>query len=132
MQNEGCNIEGRVRVNKVTGNIQFSPGRSFVLNKPEVFEMVPYLKESNHYFGHWIHKLEIFDFDEDSWTREHLPAHIRDTLGISRTPLEEVYAHTDNAEYMFQYFLKVVKNTYKSLDGNTVRSFFFTSNYTEG
>jgi len=93
MEHEGCNIEGRVRVNKVTGNIQFSPGRSFVMNLPEVFQMVPYLKDSNHYFGHWIHKLEIFDFDEDKWTRDHLPEHIRNTLGISRTPLEEVYAH---------------------------------------
>ncbi|KIM28739.1 hypothetical protein M408DRAFT_329198 [Serendipita vermifera MAFF 305830] len=130
MQNEGCNIEGRVRVNKVTGNIQFSPGRSFVVNRPEVFQMVPYLQNANHYFGHWIHSMEIYDYDEDTWTRQHLPEHIRERLGIARSPLEEVYAHTDNAEYMFQYFLKVVKNTYKSLNGETYKTHqYSTSSY---
>lgn len=93
MQNEGCNIEGRVRVNKVAGNIQFSPGRSFVVNRPEVFQMVPYLQNANHYFGHWIHSMEIYDYDEDTWTRQNLPEHIRERLGISKSPLEEVYAH---------------------------------------
>jgi hypothetical protein len=63
------------------------------MNRPEVYEMVPYLREANHYFGHWIHKLEIYDYDEDTWTRDHLPQEIRETLGIARSTLEEVYAH---------------------------------------
>jgi len=121
-QKEGCNIEGRVRVNKVTGNIQFSPGRSFVVNRPEVYQLVPYLKDSDHFFGHFIHKLEIYDFDEDTWTRENLPSEVKERLGITRSTLEDVYAHTREADYMFQYFLKVVKNTYKSLDGKTYKT----------
>jgi endoplasmic reticulum-Golgi intermediate compartment protein 3 len=92
-QKEGCNIEGRVRVNKVTGNIQFSPGRSFVVNRPEVYQLVPYLKDSDHFFGHFIHKLEIYDFDEDTWTRENLPSEVKERLGITRSTLEDVYAH---------------------------------------
>ncbi|KAG8800446.1 hypothetical protein FRC17_006877 [Serendipita sp. 399] len=119
MQHEGCNIEGRVRINKVTGNLQFSPGRSFVVNRAEVFDLVPYLSHSNHYFGHNIHSFEIYDYDEDTWTRDHLPEEIRDRLGISRHALDDFYAHTDNTDYMFQYFLKVVKSSYKGLDGKT-------------
>ncbi|CAG7846346.1 Uncharacterized protein C24B11.08c [Serendipita indica DSM 11827] len=117
MQREGCNIEGRVRVNKVTGNMQFSPGRSFVVNRPEVYALVPYLKDSNHFFGHHIHSLEIYDYEEDTWTRRNLPEQIKERLGITKPPLEDVYAHTESADYMFQYFLKVVKSSYKSLDG---------------
>lgn len=92
-QHEGCNVEGRVRVNKVTGNMQFSPGRSFIVNKPEVYALVPYLKDSNHFFGHFIHSLEIYDYDEDTWTRTHLPPHLRERLGMTKNPLDDVYAH---------------------------------------
>ena len=92
-QHEGCNIEGSVRINKVTGNMQFSPGRSFIINKPEVYALVPYLQEANHYFGHFIHSLEIYDYGEDTWTRGQLPQHVKDRLGITVNPLDDVYAH---------------------------------------
>ena len=54
--NEGCNISGRIRVNKVIGNIHLSPGRSFQTGR-HVYELVPYLRDdgSRHDFSHTIH-----------------------------------------------------------------------------
>lgn len=50
---EGCNIAGRVSVNKVIGNFHLSPGRSFQSNAMHVHDLVPYLQGgSNHDFGH--------------------------------------------------------------------------------
>jgi len=59
--NEGCNISGRLRVNKVIGNIHFSPGRSFQTNSRNVYELVPYLRDdgSRHDFSHHIHTFEF-------------------------------------------------------------------------
>jgi hypothetical protein len=56
--NEGCNISGRIRVNKVIGNIHLSPGRSFQTGR-NVYELVPYLRDdgSRHDFSHHIHHL---------------------------------------------------------------------------
>ena len=40
---EGCNIAGEVRVNKVVGNLHFSPGRTFQRNDIHTHDLVPYL-----------------------------------------------------------------------------------------
>lgn len=55
---EGCNVSGRIRVNKVIGNIHFSPGRSFQANTRNLYELVPYLKDdaNRHDFTHTIHQ----------------------------------------------------------------------------
>jgi hypothetical protein len=53
---EGCNISGRLRVNKVIGNIHLSPGRSFSTNSRNLYELVPYLRDENkHDFSHEVH-----------------------------------------------------------------------------
>ena len=144
---EGCNIVGSVKVNKVAGNIQFSPGRSFVLNRAEMYEIVPYLQDVNHFFGHFIHQFAFESETENRYTRHGLDPNIKRILGIDRSPLDEIYSHvsakfpspfgatgqpptdiyfhprqTESAEYMFQYFLKVVSTKYKSLNGDVVRT----------
>ena len=55
---EGCNISGRIRISKVIGNLQLSPGRSFQTNR---HELVPYLRDDNnkHDFTHTIHYLSF-------------------------------------------------------------------------
>ena len=65
---EGCNVSGRIRVNKVVGNIHLSPGRSFQTSSRNLYELVPYLREEKdrHDFSHTIHHLafesELFSF----------------------------------------------------------------------
>lgn len=40
---EGCNVAGKVHVNKVIGNFHISPGRAFQRNSIHVHDLVPYL-----------------------------------------------------------------------------------------
>lgn len=40
---EGCNVAGKVHVNKVIGNFHISPGKSFQKNSVHVHDLVPYL-----------------------------------------------------------------------------------------
>lgn len=118
-----------------------------MLNRPNVYEIVPYLKEVNHYFGHFIHQFAFESEMESQYSRQVLDPNIKRILGIDRSPLDEIYSHvsanlpspfgangrprtdiylhprqTESAEYMFQYFLKVVSTKYKSLNGDVVRT----------
>jgi len=56
---EGCNIAGRIRVNKVVGNIHLSLGRSFQTSSRNLYELVPYLRDEKdrHDFSHTVHHL---------------------------------------------------------------------------
>lgn len=54
---EGCRVAGRILVNKVIGNVQFSHGATFMRHGMNIHELVPYLKGNQHHdFGHTIHK----------------------------------------------------------------------------
>jgi hypothetical protein len=89
---EGCNINGRVRVNKVAGNIHLSPGRSFqASNYQNVYELVPYLKEEGqrHDFTHTIHQLAFSADDEYDRTKSKSSAELKKRLGIFANPLDQ-------------------------------------------
>lgn len=61
---EGCRLSGKVRVNKVIGNLQFSYGSTFMRHGMNIAELVPYLRDRNHHdFGHRINK---FHFGADT------------------------------------------------------------------
>ncbi|MBW0466851.1 hypothetical protein O181_006566 [Austropuccinia psidii MF-1] len=117
---EGCNINGFVKVNKVIGNFQLSPGRSFQTQQMHVQDLVPYLQGSNlHDFGHIIHRFAFMDVSQ--------PVDTPQTMQIKRrldivNPLDGVKAHTEASNYMFQYFLKVVGTEFRLLDGKTVKT----------
>ncbi|AFR97842.1 COPII-coated vesicle component Erv46 [Cryptococcus neoformans] len=121
---EGCRIDGHIRVNKVIGNLHFSPGRSFQNNMMQMLELVPYLRDKNHHdFGHIVHK---FRFGGDMTKAEELTVlpkeqRWRDKLGL-RDPLQGMKAHTEVSNYMFQYFLKVVSTNFISLNGEEIPS----------
>ncbi|KAJ1300061.1 hypothetical protein OPQ81_011181 [Rhizoctonia solani] len=133
---EGCRISGRVRINKVSGRFQFSPGRSFLSNRGHAYDLVPYLKDGNHHdFGHHIHE---FHFEgerevEDEWRGGHRGTSWRRSVGLEKHPLEGVQGHTqyryDNdkaSNWMFQYFIKVVSTEYKYLDGDVTRAHHYS------
>ncbi|KAG8969182.1 hypothetical protein FRC03_004135 [Tulasnella sp. 419] len=123
-QHEGCNIAGRLKVNKVIGNIHLSPGRSFLTNSYTVHELVPYLKtESPHTFGHIIHE---FSFESESQQeRRELTEEMRRRLGIVYNTLDTSGNFHPNKDYMYQYFLKVVGTRYHFLD----ESFAYSHQY---
>jgi hypothetical protein len=58
--NEGCNIDGYVRVNKVQGNFHFSPGPSFELQGMHAHDLNDYRKHKKDWrFSHIIHHLSF-------------------------------------------------------------------------
>jgi len=121
---EGCNVAGLLRVNKVVGNIQLSPGRSFQAAQSRIYELVPYLKNdgNRHDFSHTVHYIYFTADDEADESKALVSKEMRERLGIYRNPLDEHMARTSQAQYMFQYFLKVVSTQFRTLDGQVVNS----------
>ncbi|KIO19312.1 hypothetical protein M407DRAFT_246194 [Tulasnella calospora MUT 4182] len=129
MATEGCNLEGKVTVNKVIGNFHFSPGRSFLQNHFNIQELVPYLKDGNvHGFGHIIHKFEFEN--EGQKHNKHLTEEMKRRLGLVYSPLDTTGNFNPTHTYMYQYFLKVVGTQYHFIDGQASRSHQFSvTNY---
>ncbi|CAE6400736.1 unnamed protein product [Rhizoctonia solani] len=133
---EGCRLSGRVRINKVTGNFHFSPGRSFLSQRGHAYDLVPYLKDGNHHdFGHYIHEFH-FEGDreiEDRWREGNRGTEWRARVGSDKQPLDGLEAHVSQyrsgnydpeqpSNWMIQYFLKVVSTEVRHLDGDLVRA----------
>ncbi|KAL7419636.1 ER-derived vesicles protein erv46 [Cryptotrichosporon argae] len=115
---EGCRMRGRVKVNKVIGNLHFSPGRTFQNNLVNLAELVPYLKDSNHHdFGHVINDLRFAADVPPALEKRQAPKELamRDKLGI-KDPLRGVQAHTE------EYFVKVVSTEFVTLAGEQIPS----------
>lgn len=96
---EGCNISGRLRVNKVAGGINLSPGRSFQASTYQnVYELVPYLKEEGvrHDFSHSIHQLKFTADDEYDERKSVLMKNLRAKMGVIDHPL-------DNTEWVVRF-----------------------------
>ena len=86
---EGCNISGKIRVNKVVGNLHLSPGRAFQTNYRNVHELVPYLRDGHqHDFGHAIHELAFEGDDEYDFTVAEKSKKMKQRLGIAKNPLD--------------------------------------------
>jgi hypothetical protein len=79
-----------VRVNKVAGNIQLSPGRSFQTAASNIYDLVPYLKEdgNRHDFSHTVHRLQFAADDEYNPNKAAVGKAIREQLGIVQNPLD--------------------------------------------
>ncbi|KAJ6585117.1 Sec1 family-domain-containing protein [Mycena capillaripes] len=122
--NEGCNISGRIRVNKVIGNIHLSPGRSFQTNSRNIYELVPYLRDdgNRHDFSHTIHHFAFEGDDEYDVYKAQLGRAMKERMGIGKNPLDGARARTAKSQYMFQYFLKVVSTQFRTLDGKTINT----------
>lgn len=88
---EGCNISGRIRVNKVVSNIHLSAGSAFQTNYLNVHELVPYLKDdaSKHDFGHQINELAFEGDDEFVFNKAVKSRALKEKLGIDYNPLDD-------------------------------------------
>jgi len=119
---EGCNISGRVRVNKVVGNIHLSPGRSFRTATNDIYDLVPYLRDdgNRHDFSHTIYTLAFEGDDEGDISKAKAGREVKERMGISGNPLDGKLARTSKQQYAFQYFLKVVSTKFHLLDGKAI------------
>jgi len=122
--NEGCNVAGRIRVNKVIGNIHLSPGKSFQTSSRNIYELVPYLRNdgNRHDFSHTIHHFGFMTDAEYDMRRAKSGTAMKKRLGLDKDPLDGYIARTSKAQYMFQYFLKVVSTELRSIDGQIIKS----------
>ncbi|KAK1234073.1 vacuolar protein sorting-associated protein 45 [Marasmius sp. AFHP31] len=124
--NEGCNTAGPIRVNKVIGNIHFSPGRSFLTATGR--NLVPYVRDdgNRHDFSHTIHKFSFEGDDEYDLSKAIAGREMRERLaqaeGEIENPLDNATGQTSKAAYMFQYFLKVVSTQFRTIDGQIVNT----------
>jgi hypothetical protein len=112
---EGCRIEGGLRVNKVVGNFHIAPGRSFSNGNMHVHDLRNYWDTpTKHTFTHTIHHLRFGPQLPDSlnkklgtknlpWTNHHL------------NPLDGTHQETDDVNYNYMYFIKIVPTSYLPL-----------------
>ncbi|KAK2465257.1 hypothetical protein APHAL10511_002611 [Amanita phalloides] len=126
---EGCNISGRLRVNKVVGNINFSPGRSFRSSH----DLVPYLRDdgNRHDFSHKIHHLAFEGDDDYHYGKAEAGRAMKNKLGLNVNPLDGASGNTNKAQYMFQYFLKVVSTQFRTLDGKEIKTHQYSTTHFE-
>ncbi|KAF8895370.1 Sec1-like protein [Infundibulicybe gibba] len=131
--NEGCNISGRIRVNRVIGNIHLSPGRSFQTNAQNLYELVPYLRDdgNRHDFSHTIHHFAFEGDDEYDYMKAEAGQARKQKLGLDKNPLDGAHAQTTKSQYMFQYFLKVVSTQFRTLDGQIVNTHQYSTTHFE-
>ena len=116
-RNEGCRIEGGIRVNKVVGNFHIAPGRSFSNGNMHVHDLNNYFDTplpGGHLFTHNIHQLRFGPEIPERlskktgskplpWTNHHL------------NPLDNTEQITADPAYNFMYFVKVVSTSYLPL-----------------
>ncbi|KAG2071369.1 endoplasmic reticulum-derived transport vesicle ERV46 [Suillus decipiens] len=123
---EGCSVSGFIRVNKVVGSIQISPGRSY---QTGMQGLVPYLRDDGnpHDFSHQIHEFFFMADDEYNPNKAKLGKDMKLRMGIADNPLDGVEAKTTKAAYMYQYFLKVVSTQFRTLDGKTINAHQYSS-----
>lgn len=114
---EGCRIEGGLRVNKVIGNFHLAPGRSFSNGNMHVHDLKNYWDtpvQGGHSFTHTIHSLRFGPQLPDDvhkkakgkhmpWTNHHL------------NPLDNTHQETDDPNYNYMYFVKIVPTSYLPL-----------------
>lgn len=114
-RNEGCRIEGGIRVNKVVGNFHIAPGRSMSQGNMHIHDLESYLTSPvSHTFTHDIHSIRFGpELDEKvvtKWSNHH------------SNPLDGHSEKTDQAAFNFLYFVKVVSTSYLPLGWNEEKS----------
>jgi len=99
-KNEGCNVHGVVKVNKVAGNFHFAPGKSYQQNGMHVHDLQQFFKSTDFDFTHTIHSISFGEHQERIFN-----------------PLDNTKKETKISRFQFQYFLKVVSTNTVYLNG---------------
>ncbi|CAA9957751.1 Endoplasmic reticulum-Golgi intermediate compartment protein [Pyrenophora teres f. maculata] len=117
---EGCRLEGNIKVNKVVGNFHFAPGKSFSNGNLHVHDLENYFKdEYTHTFTHHIHQLrfgpQLSDVVVQNMQKKHQESSIGGWSNHHINPLDQTMQHTDEKAYNYMYFIKVVTTVYLPL-----------------
>ncbi|KAG9382164.1 Endoplasmic reticulum-Golgi intermediate compartment protein 3 [Pyrenophora tritici-repentis] len=117
---EGCRLEGSIKVNKVVGNFHFAPGKSFSNGNLHVHDLENYFKDDYaHTFTHRIHQLrfgpQLSDVVVRDMQKKHLDSGHNGWSNHHVNPLDNTVQHTDEKAYNYMYFIKVVSTAYLPL-----------------
>lgn len=118
-RHEGCRIEGGLRVNKVIGNFHIAPGRSFSNGNMHVHDLAQWWNSpvpGGHSFSHEIHSLRFGPQLPDGLVKK-LGGNGKNTLWTNHhlNPLDNTRQETDDPNYNFMYFVKIVPTSYLPL-----------------
>lgn len=115
-RNEGCRIAGAIRVNKVVGNFHFAPGRSFSNGNMHVHDLKNYWDSPvKHSFEHEIHQLRFGPQLPEDLTKRSIKGSLY--TNHHGNPLDQVKQETEDPNFNFMYFIKVVPTSYLPLSG---------------
>ncbi|KAL8381359.1 hypothetical protein RB595_005565 [Gaeumannomyces hyphopodioides] len=131
---EGCQIAGSLRVNKVIGNFHLAPGRSFSNGNMHVHDLKNYWDtpvDGGHSFSHIVHSLSF---------GPQLPLEVQKRLDKGRSlpwadhshqlnPLDGTSQETTDPNFSFMYFLKIVPTSYLPLGWEGRRAKIATGNH---
>jgi hypothetical protein len=117
-KDEGCRVEGGLRVNKVVGNFHLAPGRSFSRPNAHVHDLKNYWAtekgDSKHDFTHIIHHLRFGPQLPPSVVRQMSGTVSAMTSG-EQNPLDNTRQDTDDPAFNYMYFLKIVPTSFLPL-----------------
>jgi len=107
---EGCNLSGRIRVNKVIGNINISPGRSYQAGSRNFQDLVPYLRDDGnpHDFSHMIHEFFFMADDEYNPGKAKIGKEMKQRMGIAENPLDGVEAKVNQVCRVLNLFTHMI------------------------
>ena len=113
---EGCRIEGVLRVNKVIGNFHIAPGRSITNGFMHLHDLDNYIdvgdlpQEKRHTMTHEIHHLRF---------GPQLPNELSERWQFTdhhhTNPLDGTTQETNEPDFNYMYFVKVVSTSYLPL-----------------
>jgi hypothetical protein len=114
-RNEGCRIEGSLRVNKVVGNFHLAPGRSFSNGNMHVHDLKNYWDAGTaktHTFTHVIHSLRFGPQLPESISKKLAKGRTLPWTSSHQNPLDNTSQKTDDSNFSFMYFIKIVPTSY--------------------
>ncbi|KAL0781644.1 hypothetical protein CaCOL14_002979 [Colletotrichum acutatum] len=115
---EGCRIEGNLRVNKVVGNFHLAPGRSFSNGNMHVHDLKNYWdtpSDAQHDFTHTVHSLRFGPQLPDTVTKK-MGKRAAAWTNHHGNPLDNTHQETNDPNYNFMYFVKIVPTSYLALN----------------
>ena len=115
---EGCNIAGKLRVNKVAGNFHIAMGEAVDMNGRHIHQFLPE-DRINFNSSHIIHELSF---------GEVIPG-FNDDTGLNG--VSKIVTSQTGGTGVFQYYVKVVPSNFTNGDGTVIETnqYSFTERY---
>ena len=125
---EGCRIDGSIRVNKVVGNFHFAPGNSFSDGMRHIHDLQSfYLSPERHTFTHQIHQLRFGPQLDHALSKRYGGITAPEWSNHHMNPLDSSEQVTEEKEYNYMYFVKVVSTAYLPLGWQSKGNLFSSS-----